>query len=198
MPIKPSGQPGSPTSVSDTLFLLTRPIPRSAALFAPLVLASLAIAILPTLAIALVLGWLRLVHAPSLGHLLATLQQIPAVRSLGPHPSFPALLSAIQFPRRYAAAIALGLCSYTILASQRWLILSPNTHLKFLGIFPAFIVFFPVARLFSSHLINFLFMTPGRGAPLGSAPSIFTIAVHYAFAAAVVFGSWRLLRTIEL
>jgi hypothetical protein len=198
MPIKPLAQQGSPASVSDTLFLLTRPIPRSTALFAPLAVATVAIAVLPTLAIALLLGWLRLVHAPSLGYLLATIEQIPAVRSLGPHPSFPALLSAIQFPRRYAAAIALGLCSYTILASQRWLILSPNKHLKFLGIFPAVILFFPVARLFSGHLINFLLMTPGRAAPLGYAPSTPTIALHYAFAAAVIFGSWRLLRTIEL
>jgi hypothetical protein len=148
-----------------------------------------------------------LAFVPSLGHLLATVQQIPAVRSLGPHPSFPALLSAIQFPRRYAAAIALGLCSYTILASQRWLILSSNKHLKLLGIFPAVVLFFPVvlfflffqvARLFGGHLINFLLMTPDRGAPLGFAPSTPTIALHYAFATAVVFGSWRLLRTIEL
>lgn len=108
------------------------------------------------------------------------------------------LLSVIEFPRRYTAAISLGLCAYTTLASQRWLILGPNKYLKFLGIFPAFALFFPFVRLLNGRVSNALLMAPGHGAPLDFAPSTLNIALHFAFAAAVIFGSWCLLSTAEL
>lgn len=188
----------SPGGLINTRFLLTRPISRATVLFAPLGVATAAIAVIPALAYLLLLGWLRLVHAPSLLHLLATLQLLPAVAALGPHPRFFDLLSAIAFPRRYLASIALGLCAYTFMASQRWLQISPSRKLRLFGALPALVVMFPVFRLLSRDTANAAFMTPGRGTPLGYAPSTLSIALHFAFTAAIVCGCWRLLRTVEI
>ena len=187
----------SPRGWSSTRFLLTRPISRATVLFAPLTLATAAIAVMPALAFLLLVGWLRLVHAPSLHHFLATLQQLPAVAALGPHPRFFDLLSAIDFPRRYLASIALGLCFYTVMASQRWLLLSPNSKLRILGVFPAFLVAFPIFRVLGKAIANAIFMTPGRGTPLGYAPSTLSIALHFAFVAAIICGCLRLVYTVE-
>lgn len=187
-----------PTTRSNTLFLFTRPVSRATILLAPLAVATAAIAILPLFAYLLLLGWLRLVHAPSLLHLLAILQQLPAAAALGPHPRLFDLFSAIEFPRRYVASIALGLCSYTFMASQRWLMLSPNRKLQIFGMMPI-VLFVPLLlRVSGEKVSRVVFMTAGRGAPLGHAPSTLLISLHFAFAAAVVFGCWRLLRTIEI
>lgn len=188
----------SPATFTNTLFLLTRPVSRLTVLFAPFAVATLAIAIIPCGALLLLLGWLRLVHAPSLGHLLATVQQIPEVAALGPHPTFAAILQTTHFARRYTASIALGLCAYAAMTSQRWLLLSSNKYLKFLGIVPAFLAFFPVFRLLNRVAANFVLMTPGRGAPLNWQPSILSIALHFAFVAFVLTGCWQLLRRTEV
>jgi hypothetical protein len=199
MATRPTANAGSanPATFTNTLFLLTRPVSRATVLLAPFAVATLAIATLPVGAMLLLLGWLRLVHAPSLGHLLATVQQIPEVAALGPHPTFGAILATTHFARRYTASIALGLCAYTLMASQRWLILSPNKYLKFLGIVPAFLFIFPVFRFLSRSAANFVFMTPGRGAPLNWQPSTLSITLHFAFAAATLAGCWQLLRSTE-
>ena len=72
-------------------FMLTRPQSRLDLVLAPFLIAATAIILLPGLAWLLLIGWLYLVHAPSLGHLVAVLETIPAASQLGPHPSFPAL-----------------------------------------------------------------------------------------------------------
>ena len=187
-----------PATRSSTLFLFTRPISRATILFAPLAVATAAIAILPLFAYLLLLGWLCLVHAPSLLHLLAILQQLPAAAALGFHPRLWDLLFAIELPRRYLASIALGLCSYTLLVSQRWLILSPNRKLQILGMMPV-VLFVPLLLKISGEKVSrVVFMTAGHSAPLGYAPSTLLISLHFAFAAIVVFGCWRLLRAIEI
>ncbi|MGI4827489.1 MAG: hypothetical protein ACRYFU_04750 [Janthinobacterium lividum] len=191
-------QAGTPAHAADTRFLFTRPVSRATTLFMPLALATAAIAVLPTLAIVLLLGWLRLVQAPSLAYLLATLQQIPAVAALGSHPTLLATLSALHMTRRYAASVTLGLCAYTATSCQRWLILSPRKTLKVLGALPAFLPFFPVDRIFGGAAVNYLLMTPGRDGSLGVVPSTLTVFSHLAFAAAVVAGCWRLVSTTEV
>ena len=197
---RPSANAASanPATFTNTLFLLTRPVSRLTVLLAPFAVATLAIAIIPCATMLLLLGWLRLVHAPSLGHLLATVQQIPDVAALGPHPTFAAILHTTHFARRYASSIALGLSAYVLMTSQRWLLLSSNNYLKFLGIVPAFLAFFPVFRLLSRSAANFVFMTPGRGAPLNWQPSIASIALHFAFVALVLTGCRQLLRKAEV
>ena len=42
----------------------------------PLLLSTLALAVLPSLGWLLLLGWLKLVHAPALGHLLALVKMV--------------------------------------------------------------------------------------------------------------------------
>ncbi|MBB5063912.1 hypothetical protein [Granulicella mallensis] len=182
-----------------TRFLLTRPILRAAALLVPLAVASVAIAVIPLLAVLLLLGWLRLVHAPSLGHLLATIQQMPAVAALGPHPTFFGLLGAIDFPRRYLAGISIGLCFYAVMASQRWLFISSNKKLRILGAIPPALVYFPAFSFFKQHyLATIIFLSVNRSAALTYVPSTLGIALHFVFAAAIVFGCWRILHTVEL
>lgn len=193
-----SMQAGAAASYADTRFLLTRPIHRDTSLFAPLAVATVAIAFIPPLAMALLLGWLQLVHAPALAYLLATVQQIPAVAALGPHPTFAATLEALHMARRYTASVTLGLCGYAIMASQRWLILSPSRTLKLFGVLPAFLLFIPIARIFGGTFINYLLMAPGRDATLGTVPSTAAILIHFIFATSLICGSWRLLSTTEL
>lgn len=192
-----SVQAVSPAYAAETSFLLTKPVPRRTLLLAPLALATAAIAVLPSLAITLLFGWLRLVHAPSLHYLLVTVQQIPAVATLGQHPSFVATWSALQMTPRFAASVTLGLCAYTMMASQRWLVLSPKKTLRLLGVLPPLLLCFPV-RLFGGAVINYLLMTPEHDAVLGTVPSTSAILTHLAFAAAVIAGCWRLLSATEV
>ncbi|AEU38578.1 hypothetical protein [Granulicella mallensis] len=186
------------SSSSNTLFLLTRPVSRASVLLAPLAVATAAVAVFPLLGWLLLLGWLRLVHAPSLLHLLAILQRLPAAAALGPHPRLFDLLSAIEFPRRYLASIALGLCGYTLTASQRWLMTSPNHKLRALGILPNLIGVLSLVRGPAKRISNAIFMVSGHNGPLNYAPSNLSIALHFVFAAAIVFGCWRLLRKVEI
>jgi hypothetical protein len=183
---------------ADARFLLTRPIPRATALFAPLAVATAALFLIPLLTTFLLLGWLSLVHAPSLGHLLAILQQLPAVHALGPHPALPAILLAIDYPRRLLASVALGLCAYTVLASQRWLSLSSNPSLRRLGAFAIIVLWVPMLTLLSRSVSTYILMLPSHKFPLNWAPSPLSISLHFAFAAAIVLGCWRMLRTAEL
>lgn len=134
----------TPGLQGETRMLLTRPIPRYALIVQPLLVAGLALGVLPVMGWLLLLGWLRLVHAPALGHLLALVEMAPAAASLGAHPSFLAVLAATHMGQRYLAALSVGLCLYAIFASQRWLLLQPNTRLRLLALFTFFIIYIPI------------------------------------------------------
>jgi hypothetical protein len=179
-------------------FFLTRPISRSDAFLVPQAIALASIALLPLLAFLLLFGWLRLVHAPSLHHLLATLQVIPAASALGPHPTLVQLLGALSAARRYLAAVSVGFSAFAILASQQWLMLSANKKLNALGVLPLLLLFVPATRLMGRHASGFVFLAPNRDTYLTYLPSTLAISLHFAVAAAVLYGCWRIFSTAEL
>jgi len=160
--------------------------------------ATVAVAVVPWLPVLMLLGWLRVAHAPSLSHLLVTLQQAPALRALGPHPSLARVLGALDFGRRYIASISLGLCAYAVDAAQRWIVLSTDPRLRRLSPLLLLLILFPILMITGGAIRSFILMTPGRGTPLTYAPSTLLIALHFAFAAAVVLGCLRIVRNTEL
>ena len=189
---------GWPLAVGDTRFLLTRPIPRNSVLLRPLAIATAALAFIPALCILLLLGWLRLVHAPSLGYLVALLKLVPSTYSLGPHPSLFGLLAASHFLRFYIAGFSIGLCSYSVLTAHRWLNFSSNTKLRGLSVLPFVAIFSVPLLIHSKALLSAVLLLPQRGFSLDFQPTIFSITLHFFFAAAVIYGTWKLLQHTEL
>ena len=201
--VSTSGSGSNPVPIGDRRFLLTRPIPRRTILLNPLIIALAALTLIPPAAYLLLFGWLSLVHAPALAHIAADAQLIPAVAALGPHPSFFAALRASHALRFYLAAISIGLCTYSMLYAQRWLGLSPNKHFQLLGIAPLLLFIFIPAILGSAafgkgSIPLALFMWAPKTASLDFQPSPLAITLHLAFAAVVLFGSWRLMQQAEL
>jgi len=201
--VNTAGSGSNPVATGDTRFFLTRPITRRKVLLNPLFIATAALALIPAAAYLLLFGWLSLVHAPALAHLAADAQLIPAVAALGPHPTFFAALTASHVWRFYLAAISIGLCTYSILYAQRWLALSPNKHLRLLGIAPLLLFIFIPGLLGSAafgkgSIPGALLMWAPKTASLDFQPSALAIGVHFAIAAAILFGSWRLMQQVEL
>ena len=157
----------------EAYFLFTRPIPRSAVILRPLAIACFAIAVFAILP----LGWR--IFAPT------------------------------HSARFYLAGASIGLCGYTLAMSRRWLGLSPNRGLRILGglfglTLPLSIcagLFAlppdPLSLLFDSAFLRFLFLwTPSRSG--GSyLPSIMGIVLHFACAAGVLYGCWRMIQGID-
>jgi hypothetical protein len=179
-------------------FLLTRPVVRQAVLLCPVAIAVIAMVLFPGMAYLLLFGWLHLVHAPSLGHLLALIELLPSASGLGPHPSLGAVLGAIDLPRRYLAAISVGLCGYALMACQRWLILSPNKWVKVTGAASSFTLLLLCQPFIGRRLGTGLFLASHRGATLTYLPSTLGIALHFAFFTAVLYACWRVLRSAEV
>ena len=163
--------PKSGSSVGvEIRFLFTRPIPRSAVILRPLAIASFATAVFAITP----LGWRVL---------------------------------AIDFVRFYLAAVSIGLCGYALAVSQRWLELSPNKGLRMLDGIVGLFLYLPVWLSFLQYLLPWLFNSapvrllllwaPSR-ADLEYVPSTTGIALHFAFAAGVLYGCWRILQHIEL
>jgi hypothetical protein len=188
----------TPSFPGETRWLLTRPTPRRALILQPLFICTLALAILPAFGWLLLLGWLKLVHAPALAHILALTEMVPSASNLGPHPSFFTLMSALHMSRRFIANLSVGLSIYAIFASQRWLLLNPKPGVRFLGLIILLLIYVPVARLVSPSFFSALLFWAPKGAGLTYLPSNVGIALHFIFAAAVLFGSWRLLGQVEL
>lgn len=156
---------------AETRFLFTRPIPRLAVLLRPLIVASFAIAVFPFATFLLQLGCLRL---------------LPHARSqlVGPHPSPLDMLGTFAFA--YLAGVSVGLIAYALMASQRWLALSPKWLRSLMG-FSA--LFFVLAVVFLGVRRPGL---AGFGAIVG--------ALAYwpiIFAAEVLYCCWRILRVID-
>jgi hypothetical protein len=199
-----AGVTSGPIALGDTRFLLTRPIRRSAVLLHQLAIAATAVTLIPALCYLLLLGWLRLVHAPALGHLAADMALIPSVAMLGPQPSFFRLLAAAHLWRFYLSAISIGLCTYAITTTQRWVVLSPNKWLRLLAIIPLVpFVFGPMFFMLvgsggGSAVLQWALLWAPKGATLDFQPSAFGIALHFAFAGAVICGCWRILQSAEL
>jgi hypothetical protein len=188
----------TPGLQGNTRFLLTRPTPRITLILQPLLLSALALAILPSVGWLLLLGWLKLVHAPALGHLLALVKMVPSASNLGPRPSFLQVMSALHMGRRFVAGLSVGLSLYAIFASQRWLMLDPNPRLRGLGMSVFVLIYVPSMRLISPRYGAAILLWPPKGASLGYLPSNLGIALHFIVAVGVLFGSWRLLQRVEL
>ena len=179
-------------------FFLTRPVSRANFFFSSQIIAVTAIAVFPTLAILLLIGWLRLVHAPSLEHLMATIRVIPAVSALDQHATVTQLFSALSAPRRYLAGLSVGVCAYAIFSSTRWLLISPDKRVNVLGVFPIFLMFAPIWLIVGRHTSNLIFLAPRTGTPLTYLPSTLGIALHFGIAAAIIFACWQILKGVEL
>jgi hypothetical protein len=192
-----SGIPGGQLKAVNRYFL-TRPISRSSSYFSPQIVAVAAIAVFPPLALLLLVGWLRLVHAPSLHHLMATIRVIPALSALDRQATLAQMFSALDVPRRYLAALSVGVCAYAVYSSTRWLLISPNKKLNGLGMLPIFLMFAPMWLIVGSRSANLVFLAPHRGTSLTYVPSTLGIALHFGIAAAIIFGCWRILRSVEL
>jgi hypothetical protein len=198
--IAATGSSGIPYGQQKALsrFFLTRPVSRANTFLLPQVVVITAIAIVPMLAFLLITGWLRLVHAPSLHHLMGAIRLIPAVSRLGQQATFAQVLGALSAPRRYLAALSVGICAYAILSSQQWLLISPDKMLNALGVVPVVVLFVPMLRIIGRRAADMVFLAPGRGTPLTYTPSTLGVALHFGIAAAIFFGCWCILRRVEL
>lgn len=194
-PLFPAKQGGPGAS----RFLLTRPIPRLHVLLAPFLICAIAIAILPGLAWLLLLGWMHLVHAPALGHLISLLELVPAAGALGPHPTFASLAAATHLSRFYLAGISLGLDAYVIACSARWTPHSPRNWIKWLGLLSSFILFasFGMLPLIGRWLPNSLLFVLPHDSAFTYVPSSEAIALHFAFAAAWFCGTYLVMLDTE-
>jgi hypothetical protein len=182
----------------DTRFLLTRPVSRVRLLVQPLAIAFCALAVLPILSILLLMGWLWVVKAPALWHLKALLELVPTASMLGPDASLWSVAAAAHFWRYYAAAVSIGLCTYTLMSSQRLLALCENVRLKIAGGLMMPLLFYaPIYLVRSSRFREIALLLPARGSSLDSAPSMLGIGLHVVFAGLVLIGCWRLSQVVE-
>lgn len=191
---------GRSRGYAQTRFLFTRPIPRSAVLLHPLAVASFAIAVFPVAALFLLLGCLHQVHATALGRPVAMVALIPSASGLGLQPSLVELLTTIHFARYYLVTLSIGLCAYMVMASAGWFALGPSKWLRSLSTVSSFLIRLLIVstngivpRAFST----LLFLWPPRGAGLNYLPSTSGIALHFAFAASIGYGCWRILQRID-
>jgi hypothetical protein len=191
----------TPGLQGNVLFLLTRPQPRRSLILQPLLVVACALAILPALGWLVLLGWLKMVHAPSLGYLAALAQIVPSASHLGPHPSFLALLLALNMGRRYLAAFSVELSFYAFFAAQRWLLLNPSPRLRVLGSLQ-FLVFMaivtPAWHIVSRSVSMAILLWSPPGSSLSYLPSNLGIMLHFALAGVLLYGSWKLLQRVEL
>jgi hypothetical protein len=108
------------------------------------------------------------------------------------------VLLALDAPRRYLAAISTGLCMYALFAAQPFLLIAENNWLKVLGALPVVIFLFPIMSLLSRNVRSLLLLSASRGTSLDFVPSTAAIVLHFAFAAGIFYGCWRIVRGIEL
>jgi hypothetical protein len=190
--------PGAPNEVR---FLLTRPMSRVSIQFYPLAISVAAMALLPVLSWAVILGGMAMVHAHALESMAIAARLIPAAAALGPHPSFLQVMSALDVGRRYFAALSVGLTVYGPLAAQRWFLLNRRKSIRIAGGLTALIIPLPMVlvpfMIKGSSFVSWLLLLPLQQDGLTYLPSITGIALHLAFAAAWICGAFFALREIE-
>jgi hypothetical protein len=185
-----------PAILASNRFLLTRPESRLQLLLAPFLISAAAIVLLPGLVWLLLLGWLQMVHAPVLGHLVAILELVPAASHLGPHPTFWALVNATHLGRIYLAGISLGLFLYVFFSSSRWFVLSRFRAVKIIGLFGSALL--PLSAVFMRFIPRSFVFLPPHEAAFTYLPSTLAIALHFAIAAAWFYGTLWIVRDLEL
>jgi hypothetical protein len=186
---------------NEARFLLTRPLSRIALQFYPLAISVGAMALLPVLSWAVILGGMAAVHARALENMAAAARLIPAVAALGPHPSFLQAMSALDVGRRYFAALSVGLTVYGPLAAQRWFLLSRRKSIRIVGGLTALIIPLPMVLvpfiIRGSSFVSWLLLLPLQQSGLTYLPSRAGIALHLAFASAWVCGTFFALHEVE-
>jgi hypothetical protein len=156
------------------------------------------VAVLPVGAWALLVGWLRLVHAPSLGHLAALVGLMPGAAQAGPHASLWNLAWAVKMGRLYAASVSVGLLLYALFNGSRWFLVSPRGWLRIAGAVWMMSVWL-VAILPKSWRVGpaILLIQAGKGG-LGYVPSDLGIGLHFAAAAVLLVAAYWTMREAEL
>jgi hypothetical protein len=158
-------------------------------------------ALLPTLSWAVILGGMAMLHAHSLQNMAAAARLIPAVAALGPHPSFLQVMSALDVGRRYFAALSVGLALYGPLAAQRWFLLNPRKSIRIVGGLTALLIPLPMVlvpfMIKGSSFVSWLLLLPLQQGGLTYLPSRTAIALHLAFSACWICGTFFALREIE-
>jgi hypothetical protein len=177
------------------IFLLTRPRTRSALFLTPLLLASAALLLIPAATALLLIGWLALVHAPVLYHLIAIARLVPSVSPLGMHPGLLPLLGSLHLGTRYLAGFAFGIAVVAIVHTRRWLLFSPNPTVKRLVLASTLLYYLlPAMIAFAKPVAFALLLKPGAFA----LPSALNIALHLGFAAALCLFTLRFMQRIEM
>ena len=182
---------------SKARFLLTRPASRFAIQFYPFAISAAAIILFPAAAWLLLLGWLRLVEAPSLDHLTALAELIPAASTLGVHPSLSSVLLALHFGRFYVAEVSVGLSMYALFASQAWLVLSPRKWLSIPGSFIGVLLFTWYFALRIDWVAESCLLLWSKHS-LYAFPSTLNITLHFAFIALMLSLTAFSIREAEL
>ena len=187
--------PGS----AEMRFLFTRPTTRATVLLAPLVIALIAIMVIPAAALLMLIVWLWMVHAPALSHLLDIVRLIPTAANIGHRPSLFTVIRAAHFARFYFSAISIGVCGYAFYFGQRWWIRSSHTWLRIAGAFgPVLVPMLPAFVFFSKRivLVSLLNLTTYRS--LATQPLSWLIVAHLGIAAACLLSAWQIARRDEL
>lgn len=180
-------------------YTLTRPMQRSTALFAPAVIAFLAIVILPAAGFSIVFGWMRLVHAPALAFFLQALRLAPDVAVLPTGASLLSLLVAAHAISIYLASVSIGLFAYVLFSSQRWFMLSRHTWVRVVGSLQTTVLFIAPVMLrgITPRVVSWLFLIPLGQSPAWR-PSVSLLLIHYAIPAALMLCAWRTLQASDL
>jgi len=187
---------GTPGFRSGIPYMLTRPMRRRAALFAPVLPGFLAIAILPALGLGIVFGWMHLVHAPALVFFPRALRLIPDAAVLPPGASLVSLLVAAHAVSSYLASVSIGLLVYVLFYSQRWLMLSRHSWVRIVAVLQSTVFLFTpiMLRRISPRVGSWLFLVP-RGQRIDWHPSALLLLVHFAIPTALMLWSWRVLQS---
>jgi hypothetical protein len=180
-------------------FLFTRPTRRTTVLLAPLVIALAAIIVIPAAALLLLIGWLWLVHAPALGHLVDIVRLMPAAANIGSKPNFLTVIRAASFTKFYFSAISIGVCGYAFYYGQRWWIRSSHTWLRIAAAFGSVLVpMLPALSFLSKRIVLVLLLNLTTFRSLGAQPSNWLIVAHLGVAAACLLSAWQIAQRDEV
>ena len=185
-----------PADTARARFLLTRPKSRSSVFFAPWLLAMAGLFCIPALIAFVTIGWLALVHAPVLDHLVAIAQIIPPYVALsGAHPGLIPLLASLHMGARYLAGFSLGICIVSLLHAKRWLIFSNNAAIRSCASFSTSLIYFiPALIMFSKPIASVLLLLPGSF----TLPSVLNITLHLGFAVVLCVFTLRFIHKVEI
>ena len=139
-------------------------------------------------------------HAPALGHLVDLVRLVPSDAPLTAHPSLAEALGHAHFGVHYLAAVALGCSVFAIVNAARWTVHARSKWVRFSSSLAFFIFLLPAfTSFFAPGVTAAIFLVPrGHARSLASIPSSGNIASHFALAAVVLYGCWRIAREAEV